>query len=102
MKSLSSYLITIFLVVYWFARVLGTLFMQMEIDFPIRPLNISVEIVLLFVVLICIPFVFKRKLLGPIVILGVYGWYLGADVVANFTNIMEGSVTDINVYMGLA
>ena len=101
MKSLGSYLITIFLIFYWFARVLGTLFAQMEMDFPIKPLNIGVEIALLFVVLICIPFVFKRKLIGPIVILGVYGWYLGSDIFANFNAIMAGGVSDINMYTGL-
>lgn len=100
MISLGSWLITIFLVMFWAFRVIATLFTQMGMEFIAPPLNIGVEITLLFVVLICIPFVFKRKILGPIVILAAYGWYFGPDLIANITNVF--TVTDtvnLNMYV---
>ena len=99
MKSLGSWLITIFLIVFWAFRVISTLFTQMGIEFVVPPINVNVEIILLFVVLICIPFVFKRKILGSIIILGVYGWYFGPDLITNITNIFNNEVTNLNIYL---
>ena len=100
MKSLGSWLITIFLVVFWAFRVIATLFTQMGINFVVAPMNITTEIILLFVVLVCIPFVFKRKILGPIVILAAYGWYFGPDLIANITNIFNNAdLSNLNIYV---
>lgn len=100
MISLGSWLVTIFLIMFWAFRVIATLFTQMGMEFVAPPLNIGVEITLLFVVLICIPFVFKRKILGPIVILGAYGWYFGPDLVANIANVFTAEGTaNLNMYV---
>ena len=102
MISLGSWLITIFLIMFWVFRVIATLFTQMGMEFVAPPLNIGAEITLLFVVLICIPFVFKRKILGPLVILGAYGWYFGPDLIANITNIFTAAdIVNFNLYIQL-
>ena len=98
MKSLGSWLITIFLIVFWAFRIVVTISAQMGTVFVVSPLNINTEIILLFVVLICIPFIFKRKIIGAIVVLGAYGWYFGPDLIANITNIFGGETANLNTY----
>ena len=67
------------------------------------PLNINMEIPLLFIALLCMILVVKRKIIGALLYLLSYGMYFGVDVVNNIQNIlsaMEGSL-DINAYMNL-
>lgn len=104
MKNLSSWLITIFLVMFWGSRVATAVSFQLGSEMILKPIDINAEIVLLFVVLICIPFVFKRKIIGPIVCLGVYGWYFGPTLVSNiilvFNNVPLELFTYVNMLAG--
>lgn len=89
MKNLSSWLITIFVMMYWLFRVVVAITGSMEIDFVVSPINNNIEIALLFIVLICIPFIFKRKLFGAIVYLGAYEWYFGKWLIENIMKIIN-------------
>ncbi len=93
MKNLSSWLITIFVIMYWAFRVIVAITGSMEIDFVTSPINNNIEIALLFVVLVCIPFIFKRKLLGAIVYLGSYGWYFGRGLIENIIKIINNETS---------
>ena len=46
--SLFSYLITIFSVVFWFFRSIVCLMASMQMDFVCQPMNLNIEIGLLF------------------------------------------------------
>lgn len=98
MKNLSSWLITIFVMMYWLFRVIVAITGSMDMDFIVSPINTNIEIALLFVVLICIPFIFKRKLLGAIVYLGAYGWYFGRGLIENIIKIINNETLSMQTY----
>ena len=81
--------ITTFAIFFWITRVVVTLMCSMEIDFPIVPINMSVEIVLLFVTFICVILVAKRKMFGAVVYLIVQCAYFGVDAYKAIQSIIE-------------
>ncbi len=80
MKTFSNYLTVMFMGMFWVFRVIVAYMAGNEKSFAISPLNLTVEIVLLFISLICIALVIKRKLIGGVIYLvanfGYYGVYL--------------------------
>lgn len=98
MKNLSSWLIAIFIIMFWAFRVVVAVTATMGMDFMAMPIDINVEVILLFVVLICIPFIFKRKLIGAIVYLGAYGWYFGKVLLANVIQMINGETLGLSTY----
>lgn len=101
MKNLSSWLITIFLIMFWGFRIIVAVMGQMGLEFVTQPINANVEIVLLFVVLACIPFIFKRKIIGALVCLGAYGWYFGPNLIQNLLLVFEGTTQSLSIYFDL-
>ena len=68
----------------------------------IEPLNQQMEIILLFVVLVCIILVVKRKLIGALLYLLAYGLYFGVDIANNIQVVFNALETiDISVYMNI-
>ncbi len=80
MRSMSSYLLLIFMVMFWIFRVIVAFTHAMGIEFAFVPMDMNIEIVLLFVALLCILLVGKRKLLGAIIYVIAYGMYFGVDL----------------------
>lgn len=91
MRSLTSYLLLIFMVMFWIFRLIVAFTTAMGIDFGFTPINMNFEIVLLFVTLLCIALVGKRKLIGSILYLIAYGAYFGIDLYNIVTNIINGT-----------
>lgn len=104
MKKFSTWLLVMFMVIFWILRIIVALSYEMKWDFGgLVPLNINMEIPLLFIALLCMILVVKRKIIGALIYLLSYGMYFGVDVVNNIQNIlsaMEGTL-DINAYMNL-
>lgn len=90
MTSLFSYLITIFGGVFWLFRVIVAFTYTVEVNFPIVPLDFNTEIVLIFITIITMVLVIKRKLIGALIYFVTYGWYFGNDLYNIATNIMNG------------
>ena len=63
MKNLSSWLIAFFALMYWAFRIVVTFTYSMGMEFIIQPIDMTMEIVLLFLTFICIFFIFKINLL---------------------------------------
>ena len=81
MKKLSTYLLVIFMLMYWILRIIIALSAQLGRDFiGITPINETFEIVLLFAFLLCVVLVVKRKLTGGLLYLALYGAYFGSDI----------------------
>ena len=80
MKKLSTYLVVMFMIMYWIFRVVVVLMAQLGKDFVVQPLNMNFEIVLLFAFLLFAILVVKRKVLGAALYLAFYGVYFGADI----------------------
>ena len=54
MKNLSSWLIVMFILMFWLFRVIVAITGSMGLEFVTKPINNNVEIILLFVVLACV------------------------------------------------
>ena len=99
MKNLSSWLIVMFIIMFWAFRIIVAVTGSMGIDFFVTPIDNNIEIILLFVVLLCVPFIFKRKLLGAIIYLVAYGWYFGRGLLQNVMQLINGETLEINTYL---
>ena len=91
MKNFSTWLLACFVVMFWAFRIIVALMAQMHQDFFVQPFNQTMEIILLFVVLICLVFIVKRKMIGALVYLLVYGMYFGTDLFSNISLLLEDS-----------
>lgn len=101
MKNLSSWLIAFFMIIYWAFRVIVAITGSMGISFIIQPIDNNIEIALLFVALLCVPFLFKRKLLGAIVYLVSYGFYFGRFLFTNTMQMIKGETLPIETYTNM-
>ena len=99
MKNLSSWLIVMFILMFWIFRVIVAITGTMEMDFFVKPIDNNIEVILLFVVLLCVPFIFKRKLIGGIIYLIAYGWYFGKGLIENIIQIINGETLGMDTYM---
>jgi len=98
--TLFGYIITGFAGVFWIFRLVVALFATMEKAFPVVPLNLSIEIVLLFVAFICIVWVMKRRMIGAIIYMAAYFSYFGVDLYKSINAILEEGAS-INNYPNL-
>lgn len=102
MKNLSTWLLVMFMGMFWLFRVVVAVTYQMGIDFGgIRPLNMNFEIILLFLTLICMIFIVKRKIIGALIYLVSYGMYYGVDLYNNVMQIMQGQELAIMSYLNM-
>ena len=93
MKKLSTYIIVMFTILYWGFRVVLTLAAQLGRDIlGIVPLNLTFEIILLFAYLLCIILIVKRKMIGAVLYLTLYGVYFGGDITAKIGRIINGEI----------
>lgn len=99
MKNLSSWLITFFIIMFWAFRVIVAIMGTMGSDAMIAPIDNTIEVILLFVVLLLIPFIFKRKIIAAIIYLLAYGWYFGRGLMTNVLSILNGETLSSTTYM---
>ena len=78
MKKMSSWLLTIFIIMFWIFRVIVAFTYNMGIDFAIKPLNFNIEMILLFITFFAILLILKRKLLGGIIYVISNIYYFGS------------------------
>lgn len=97
MKKLSTYLLVMFMVMFWIFRVVLAFTNSMGIDMGFAIANINMEVILLFVNLVLIILVIKRKLIGSIAYLLVNIWYFGPSLLNAINTLIEGSA-DIYIY----
>lgn len=101
MKNLSSWLIMIFVIVFWAFRVLIAITGTTGAEFFVKPMDNTVEIILTFVVLAIIPLLWRRKMIGALAYVGIYGWYFGTELLKTFPPILAGEVASIDAFMNL-
>lgn len=100
MKNLSSWLIAIFAFMFWGFRVVTTVLASMGKEFIAEPMDITMEIALLFITFICICFIARRKLLPVAIYLIAHALYYGVYIYQNVMAVVEGTGT-LNSYMSL-
>lgn len=94
MRSMTSYLLVMLMVIFWIFRIVVAFTSSIGIEFGFTPINMNVEVVLLFVAFLCILLVGKRKLLGAIIYIIAYGMYFGLDL---YNTVMQLTTTTLNV-----
>lgn len=101
MKSVGSYLLVFFMAMFWVFRIIVAFAATMGLNFAFQPLDQNIEIILLFVTLICLILIVKRKLIGAIIYLIGYGMYFGVDIYNTVTKIMNGGSIEITQYASI-
>ena len=78
MSNFSTWLLAIFMVMFWLFRAIVALCTQYSIDLlGIAAYDINMEVIIAFATLPCIVLVVKRKLVGSLFYLAIYAIYFG-------------------------
>lgn len=97
MKNFSTWMLVMFMALFWIFRIAVAITYELGADFGgIEPFNQAIEIILLFVVLICMIFIVKRKMIGAIIYLVSYVMYFGSSLITGMTNLFNVS-SDIDI-----
>lgn len=91
MKSLSSWLIAMFAFMFWGFRVITTVLYSLGTEFVAVPIDMTMEIALLFITFVCICFIARRKLLPTIIYLIAHAMYYGLYLYQNIVGIINGT-----------
>ena len=78
MRSVASYLLLLFMVIFWIFRVIVAFTNSIGVDIGFIPMNMEIEIVLLFVTLLCIIYLIS------------YAMYFGVDFYGIIINLING------------
>lgn len=103
MANFSTWLIAIFMVMFWLFRAIVALCTQFSIDLlGIVAYNLNWEIIIAFVTVPCIILVIKRKLVGSLLYLLIYGLYFGEHLFMNIIPILQKQTTlTVDISMNL-
>ena len=97
MKNFSTWLLVMFMAMFWAFRIIVAVTYELGADFGgIEPLNQTLEIILLFVVLACMLLIIKRKMVGALIYLLGYGMYFGTNVMTGITTLITVN-SDMNM-----
>lgn len=91
MVGLISYLISFLGILFWLLRVAVAFCATMEIEFPVKPMNLNLELVVLFISIPCFALILKRHLGGAFVYFITFAFYFGNDLYNNLTGASQGS-----------
>ena len=104
MKIFSTWMLVMVMVMFWVFRVIVAVMPEFGTTLGgIAPLNQNLEIILSFVVLVCIVLIVRRKLIGALIYLLAYGMYFGVDVINNIQTVLNGASmeTALNVFISI-
>ena len=92
MKNFSTWMLVMFMAMFWLFRIVVAVTYELGVDFGgIQPFNQTMEIILLFVVLVCMLFIVKRKLIGALIYLLSYGMYFGSSLISGLTTLFSNA-----------
>lgn len=92
MANFSTWILTIFMVMFWLFRAIVALCTQYSIDLlGIVAYDFNMEVIIAFGTLLCILLVVKRKLIGSLLYMALYGVYFGEHLINNFVNLINGN-----------
>ena len=92
MANFSTWLLAIFMVMFWLFRAIVALCTQFSIDLlGIVAYDFNWEVIIAFATLVCIVLVVKRKMIGALLYLMLYGVYFGEHLITNIMPIVQGN-----------
>ena len=97
MKTFANWMTVIFMIMYWGFRIFATyMYTDEGGSFPVQPINLITEIVVIFITLLCIILVFKRQRVGGFIYFGINLMYYGFDLYTKISaTIASGESVDI-------
>ena len=91
MANFSTWLLAMFMVMFWLFRAIVALCTQFSIDLlGIVAYDFNWEVIIAFVTLLCIVLVVKRKMIGSLLYLMLYGVYFGEHLITNIISMAQG------------
>ena len=101
MANFSTWMIALFMIAFWLFRAFITVCTQFSIDvLGIVAYDFNVEVIITFITLACILLVVKRKIIGALIYLAIYGVYFGEHLINNVLPIIQGQ-SSLNMDMSL-
>ena len=97
-----SYLITIFAALYWIFRVVVVYTFSLGINFIVTPMNMNIEIAIIFITLFSFIFIVKRNVFGALLYFICYGWYFGTSLYNELTSEIANSTSVFFSILALA
>ena len=92
--NFSTILISMFIGMFWLFRAIVALCSQFSIDLlGIVAYDFNLEIIILFVTILCFVLIIKRKLIGSLLYLLIYGTYFGNHLFTNLLPLLQNEVT---------
>lgn len=95
------YVITTLASMFWIFRAIVALMYTNNSTFQLEPLNMTFEIILLFVTFVCIILIARRKMTGAVIYLIAQTAYFGVDGYNNLRTILEATPTK-TAYISIA
>lgn len=90
MKSLTSWLLVFFMFLFWVFRIIVALQSQYGDSFGgFIAFNFNVEVILLFLTVLCFILIVRRYLIGGILYLVSYGYYFGSYLLSNILVLLD-------------
>lgn len=100
--GISTILLMLFAGMFLFLRVVVAIMTQSGLDLlGMVSWNLTYEIILIFVALVCIVLMAKRKLIGSIIYCASYGYYFGIDLYNRIITMPELTMTSVDIIMNL-
>ncbi len=94
MKNFSTWMLVMFMILFWLFRLVVAISFEFKMDLiGIEPLNQKLEIILLFVVILCLILIVKRKITGALIYLMAYGMYFGVYLYNSVMDMINPEVT---------
>lgn len=100
MKNFSTWLLVMFMIMFWVFRIIVAVTTEFGVDFGgITAQNMQLEVILLFVVLVCLVLIVKRKIVGALIYLLAYGMYFGVDLYNNVLVMVAGETLPLGAML---
>lgn len=94
MANFSTILLSIFMVMFWLFRAIVALCTQFSIDLlGIVAYNLNYEIIIAFATIFCIVLIVKRKLIGALTYVLIYGLYFGEHLFTTIIPLLQNKTT---------
>ena len=83
MIGMISYLISFLGILFWMLRIAVCFCASMEMEFPVEPMNLYLELVVLFISIPCFALILKRNVIGAFIYFLTFTFYFGNDLYNN-------------------
>ena len=101
MRNFSTWLLIMFMAMFWVFRIIVAVTTEFGLDFGgVVALNMQMEVILLFVALLAFILIIKRKIVGALIYLLGYGMYFGVDLYNNVIIIAMGGGLSASAALG--